>query len=52
MALRWAAAGMLEAKNQFRRIKGYKAMPHLRATLHRYFNLDPVTGATSIRPRR
>jgi putative transposase len=44
MALRWAAAGMLEAKKQFRRIKGYKAMPQLRAALNRHFNLDPVTG--------
>jgi transposase-like protein len=43
MALRWAAAGMLEAKKQFRRIKGYTAMPHLRAALHRHFNLEPVT---------
>ena len=46
MALRWAAAGMLEAKKQFRRVKGYKAIPQLRAALHRYFNLDPVTGLT------
>jgi putative transposase len=45
MALRWAAAGMLEAKKQFRRIKGYKAMPHLRAALYHYFNLEPVTPA-------
>jgi putative transposase len=44
MALRWAAAGMLQAKKQFRRIKGYKAMPQLRAALNRHFNLDPVTG--------
>jgi putative transposase len=43
MALRWAAAGMLEAKKQFRRIKGYKAMPLLRAALDHHFNLQPVT---------
>jgi hypothetical protein len=46
MTLRWAAAGMLEAKKQLRRIKGYKAMPQLRAALDRHFDLDPVTGAT------
>lgn len=45
MALRWAAAGMLEAAKQFRRIKGFKAMPQLRAALYAYFELDPVTGA-------
>jgi putative transposase len=45
MALRWAAAGMLEAAKQFRRVKGYKAMPHLRAALYAYFHLDPVSGA-------
>jgi putative transposase len=45
MALRWAAAGMLEAAKQFRRIKGCKAMPQLRAALYRHFDLDPVTRA-------
>jgi transposase-like protein len=43
MALRWAAAGMLEAAKQFRRVKGFKAMPQLRASLYAYFDLDPVT---------
>jgi hypothetical protein len=45
MALRWAAAGMLEAAKQFRRVKGFKAMPQLRAALYAYFDLDRVTGA-------
>jgi hypothetical protein len=36
---------MLEAKKQFRRIKGHKAMPHLRTALYRRFNLNLVTGA-------
>jgi len=44
MALRWAAAGMLEAAKQFRRVKGYKAMPQLRAGLYAYFNLEAVSG--------
>jgi putative transposase len=28
MALRWAAAGMLAAQAQFRRVKGYQELPH------------------------
>jgi hypothetical protein len=27
MALRWAAAGMLAAQGQFRRVKGYQELP-------------------------
>src|SRR5487761_1686889 len=33
MALRWCAAGMVEAKAQFRRVDGYKHLPALRAAL-------------------
>jgi transposase-like protein len=33
MALRWCAAGMLEAAKQFRRVKGYRQLPLLRAAL-------------------
>jgi putative transposase len=33
MALRWAAAAMLEAKKGFRRLKAYKQLPMLRAAL-------------------
>lgn len=33
MALRWAAAGMLEAEKQFRRINGHAEIPKLRAAL-------------------
>jgi putative transposase len=29
MRLRWAAAGMLAASTQFRRVKGYKQLPKL-----------------------
>jgi hypothetical protein len=29
MALRWAAAGMLAAQGQFRRVKGYQELPQL-----------------------
>jgi putative transposase len=33
MALRWTAAGMLEAKKGFRRLKAYKQLPALRTAL-------------------
>ena len=33
MALRWAAAGMMEAKKGFRRLKAYKQLPSLKAAL-------------------
>ena len=35
MALRWAAAGMLAAEAQFRRVKGYQELPALAAALQR-----------------
>lgn len=33
MRLRWAAAGMLEAAKQFRRIKGYTQLPQLASAI-------------------
>jgi putative transposase len=33
MALRWCAAGMVEAAKQFRRVNGYLHLPGLRAAL-------------------
>jgi putative transposase len=36
MALRWCAAGMLEASSQFRRVNGHLHLPALRATLERH----------------
>ncbi len=35
MALRWCAAGMLEASGQFRRVNGHLHLPALRAALER-----------------
>ena len=35
MALRWCAAGMLEAEQQFRRVNGHLHLPTLRAALER-----------------
>jgi putative transposase len=36
MALRWCAAGMLEASKQFRRVNGHMHLPALRAALERH----------------
>jgi putative transposase len=35
MALRWCAAGMIEAGKQFRRVNGHLHLPVLRAALER-----------------
>jgi hypothetical protein len=43
MALRWTAAGMLNAERSFRRIKGYKQMPQHTTALHRHAH--PETAA-------
>ncbi|MCW2687770.1 MAG: transposase, mutator type [Mycobacterium sp.] len=37
MALRWCAAGMVEAGKQFRRVNGHLHLPALRAALKREF---------------
>ncbi|HEX3455822.1 MAG TPA: IS256 family transposase [Gaiellaceae bacterium] len=48
MRLRWAAAGMLAASAQFRRVKGYKQLPALAAALHHAVSADvPSTIAVS-----
>jgi hypothetical protein len=36
MALRWTAAGMLEAGKGFRRLKAYKQLPELKAALEKH----------------
>ncbi|MGE4363817.1 MAG: IS256 family transposase [Mycolicibacterium sp.] len=41
MALRWCAAGMVEAGKQFRRVNGYLQLPALRAALEHEF-AEPV----------
>jgi putative transposase len=37
MALRWCAAGMLEADHQFRRVNGHLHLPKLRTALDAHF---------------
>ncbi len=44
MALRWTAAGMLEATKGFRRLKAHKQLPILKAALLRHLEADPATG--------
>jgi putative transposase len=45
MALRWCAAGMLEADHQFRRVNGHLYLPKLRTALDACFteNVSPVS---------
>ena len=38
MALRWCAAGMIEAGKQFRRVNGHLHLPTLRTALERHFS--------------
>ena len=40
MRLRWAAAGMLAASEQFRRVKGYRQLPKLAAALRNTVSVD------------
>ena len=51
MALRWCAAGMLEAGHQFRRVNGHMHLPKLRAALNRHF-AENVSGACDDREQK
>lgn len=42
MALRWCAAGMVEASKQFRRVNGHLHLPTLRTSLQRHVGADTV----------
>jgi putative transposase len=42
MAMRWCAAGMVEASKQFRRVNGHMHLPVLRAALERHVGLESV----------
>ena len=43
MALRWCAAGMVEASRQFRRVNGHLHLPALRTALARHVGAESVT---------
>jgi transposase-like protein len=45
MALRWCAAGMLEAQKQFRRVNGHLHLPALKAALEREVTADSASEA-------
>lgn len=45
MALRWCAAGMVEASKQFRRVNGHLHLPALRDALHRHIAEQNVGAA-------
>ena len=47
MALRWAAAGMLAAESQFRRVQGYRELPLLAAALKRELHIESEASATN-----
>ena len=46
MALRWTAAGMLEAEHQFRRIIGYRDLAKLAVAIERDLAATPVPSPT------
>ena len=46
MALRWTAAGMLEAEKQFRKVIGYTQLPNLAVAIERRLHLQQPTVAT------
>ena len=45
MALRWAAAGLLEAKKTFRRLKAYRQLPILRRALQEHMRRQQAESA-------
>jgi len=45
MALRWCAAGMVEASSQFRRVNGHLHLPALRTALERHIVAEQTVGA-------
>jgi transposase-like protein len=45
MALRWCAAGMLEANHQFRRVNGHLHLPKLCAALDAHFSRNASAGS-------
>ena len=50
MALRWCAAGMVEAGKQFRRVNGHLHLPVLRTALQRHVASETVSAAGHTHP--
>jgi len=50
MGLRWTAAGMLEAENQFRKVIGYTQLPQLAVAIERRLHLPQPNHITTQEP--
>jgi hypothetical protein len=50
MALRWCAAGMVEAGKQFRRVNGHLHLPALRDALDRHIATDNLNASRQNEP--
>ena len=50
VALRWCAAGMIEARGQFRRVNGHLHLPALRAVLDAHVAAKTVGAASQDEP--
>jgi putative transposase len=50
MVLRWTAAGMFNAQRSFRRVRGYKQMPQLVASLRRYAHPTTARSTETVSP--
>jgi hypothetical protein len=50
MALRWCAAGMIEAGKQFRRVNGHLHLPALRDALDRHVATDNLSTSRQKEP--
>ena len=48
MRLRWTAAGMAEAQNSFRRVKGHRDLPKLLAAIRRELDPTPTKEAAAL----
>jgi putative transposase len=50
MALRWCAAGMIEARGQFRRVNGHLHLPALRDALDAHVAAETVAAISHDEP--
>ena len=50
MALRWTAAGMLEAEQQFRKVIGYRDLAKLAIAVERHLTATNVSSPTPEQP--
>ena len=48
MVLRWVVTALMEAENKFRRVKGYRDMPHLLAALDATVGIEALDKRVSV----